>query len=154
QCIRLVGQQAIRRSGRVELPGLMLLQPVAQDVGRRGSGLGRHDTRPNRRSAETAGSAADRQEGRWRLRQNALRYGGGKEAAPMGPARKLTFARDPSGADLWKLLYAAPAPALTGLVLRYCGYVENTTVPMKRRELPFGGIPMIVHLGPAISGGA
>ncbi len=69
----------------------------------------------------------------------------------MGLAGKLHFARDASGADLWKMVYAAPAPALAGRVLRYCGYVETTTAPMKRREMPFGGIPMIVNLGPSIS---
>ena len=69
----------------------------------------------------------------------------------MGLAGRLHFARDTSGADLWKMVYAAPAPALAGKVLRYCGYVENTSAPLKRRELPFGGIPMIVNLGPAIS---
>lgn len=69
----------------------------------------------------------------------------------MGLAGRLHFARDMSGADLWKMVYAAPAPALASKVLRYCGYVENTASPLKRRELPFGGIPMIVNLGPAIS---
>ena len=69
----------------------------------------------------------------------------------MGLEGRLQFARDMSGADLWKLVYAAPAPALAGKVLRYCGYVENTVTPMKRRELPFGGVPMIINLGPAIS---
>jgi AraC-like DNA-binding protein len=68
----------------------------------------------------------------------------------MGQASRLRFARDTSGADLWKLVYAAPAAALRGHVLRYCGYVENTITPMTRRELPFGGIPLIINLGPAL----
>ena len=69
----------------------------------------------------------------------------------MGLTGRLHFARDTSGADLWKLVHAAPAPALARWVLRYCGYVENTVTPLKRREVPFGGVPMIVNLGPAIS---
>ena len=68
----------------------------------------------------------------------------------MGQASRLRFARDTSGAALWQMVFAEPAAALRGHVLRYCGYAENTGEPMKRRELPFGGIPLIINLGPAL----
>jgi AraC-like DNA-binding protein len=68
----------------------------------------------------------------------------------MGQASRLRFARDASGAALWQFVFARPAAPLYRHVLHYCGYVENTGTPMKRRELPFGGIPLIINLGPAL----
>jgi AraC-like DNA-binding protein len=68
----------------------------------------------------------------------------------MAQASPLHFACDPSGGALWKLVLADPAPPLRQHVLRYCGYVENTGAPLKRRELPSGGIPLIVNLGPVL----
>ncbi|MEI9988097.1 MAG: DUF6597 domain-containing transcriptional factor [Aliidongia sp.] len=68
----------------------------------------------------------------------------------MGQASRLRFARGSSGADQWRFVFAEPAAPLRGHVLRYCGYVETTATPMKRRELPFGGIPMIINLGPTL----
>ena len=68
----------------------------------------------------------------------------------MAPASPLQFACDPSGGALWKFVLAEPAPSLRRHVLRYCGYVENTGAPLKRRELPAGGIAMIVNLGPML----
>ena len=68
----------------------------------------------------------------------------------MAQAKQLRYAADLSGADLWKMVHAAPDAKLSSHVLRYCGYVENTVTPLKRRELPHDSIPMIVNLGPAL----
>jgi AraC-like DNA-binding protein len=68
----------------------------------------------------------------------------------MAQASRLRFARDTSGAAAWQLAFAEPAAPLRRHVLRYCSYTENTGAPMQRRELPFGGIPLIINLGPAL----
>lgn len=68
----------------------------------------------------------------------------------MAQASPLQFACDPSGGALWKFALAEPAPGLRRHVLRYCGYVENTGAPLKRRELPSGGIALIINLGPLL----
>jgi AraC-like DNA-binding protein len=42
---------------------------------------------------------------------------------------------------------AAPHPRLAGQVLRYCGYAECTSQPLRRLEAPFGGIVLILSFG-------
>jgi AraC-like DNA-binding protein len=50
----------------------------------------------------------------------------------------------------WTLARRAPDPRLAGLVEAIYGYTERSAGPVRRRQLPFGGTPVIVGLGPAI----
>jgi AraC-like DNA-binding protein len=45
---------------------------------------------------------------------------------------------------------AAPGPALRGVVQRYCGYVERTAAPLRRREAATGTVTVILSFGPRI----
>lgn len=53
------------------------------------------------------------------------------------------------------LLGAYPAgaahPALAGDVVGYCGYVEHSAVPVRRRELPGPRVPVVVSFGDTLS---
>jgi len=51
------------------------------------------------------------------------------------------------------MVNAAPAPALHGLVSRYCGYVENAPLPRRRVEVPGSHATIILSLGPTIDVG-
>jgi AraC-like DNA-binding protein len=51
---------------------------------------------------------------------------------------------------LWEAVGGEPHPCLRGAVLSYTGYVEHAARPMRRLEVPFAGIPMIVSLGPTL----
>ncbi|MDX6680369.1 MAG: hypothetical protein QOG94_408 [Solirubrobacteraceae bacterium] len=57
------------------------------------------------------------------------------------------MAREPT---LWESVSRAPDPRLRGAVLSYTGYVEHACAPMRRLEVPFAGIPMILSLGPSL----
>ncbi|RIQ34880.1 helix-turn-helix domain-containing protein [Jiangella rhizosphaerae] len=47
---------------------------------------------------------------------------------------------------------AGPAhPALAGDVVAYCGYVEHSPVPVRRRELPGPRVPVIISFGDVLS---
>jgi len=50
----------------------------------------------------------------------------------------------------WSIARRAPDPRLAGLVEAIYGYTELSTGPVRRRQLPFGGNPVIVGLGPTI----
>src|SRR5262249_31624284 len=43
-----------------------------------------------------------------------------------------------------------PHPQLAPHVLDYAGYVEASTQPVRRRELPFAGVPLIISFGPGL----
>jgi AraC-like DNA-binding protein len=59
-------------------------------------------------------------------------------------------ARDPE--DGWETVYRLPAPQARASVLgRYLGWVERRTAQVRRREVPFGGIPLILNFGPAFT---
>jgi AraC-like DNA-binding protein len=45
---------------------------------------------------------------------------------------------------------ATPAPALRGGVQRYCGYVEHTAAPLRRREAATATVTLILSFGPRI----
>ncbi|MBB5789895.1 helix-turn-helix domain-containing protein [Jiangella mangrovi] len=45
----------------------------------------------------------------------------------------------------------AAHPALAGDVVGYCGYVESSPVPVRRRELPGPRVPVIVSFGDVLS---
>jgi AraC-like DNA-binding protein len=51
---------------------------------------------------------------------------------------------------LWEAVSRAPDARLRGSVESYTGYVEHAIRPMRRLEVPFAGIPMIISLGPSI----
>lgn len=42
-------------------------------------------------------------------------------------------------------------PALAGDVVGYCGYVEHSAVPVRRRELPGPRVPVIISFGDVLS---
>jgi AraC-like DNA-binding protein len=50
----------------------------------------------------------------------------------------------------WEIVAGTPDARLRGSVLSYTGYVERATAPVRRLEVPFAGIPLIVSLGPSI----
>jgi AraC-like DNA-binding protein len=49
------------------------------------------------------------------------------------------------------MAHAAPGPALRGVVHSYCGYVERTAAPLRRREAATGMVTVILSLGPRIA---
>jgi AraC-like DNA-binding protein len=64
--------------------------------------------------------------------------------------RATTIRRHASSLGSWEMVSAAPAPALRGLVSRYCGYVEDAPVPRRRVEVPSADVTLILSLGPTI----
>jgi AraC-like DNA-binding protein len=51
-------------------------------------------------------------------------------------------------AATWTMVHRAPHPGLAGVVAgAYCGYVEDTSAPFRRREVANGRVAMIVNLG-------
>ena len=56
----------------------------------------------------------------------------------------------PDGPALWEAVHRAPHPRLRGAVLSYSGYVEYAPAPMRRLEVPFAGVPLILSLGPSL----
>jgi AraC-like DNA-binding protein len=69
---------------------------------------------------------------------------------PGAAARPLDVVRHRSPLGEWEYVFADPAPALAGLVRRYCAYRERTPGPLRRRELPGAQVVLIVDLGPAL----
>ncbi len=47
----------------------------------------------------------------------------------------------------------APGPGLHDVVLRYCGYEERFAAPVRRREVPHGGVVLILSFGEPIDVG-
>ena len=58
--------------------------------------------------------------------------------------------RHESALGRWEMALAKPAPALRGVVQRYCGYVERTVAPLRRREAATGTVTVILSFGPPI----
>jgi len=56
----------------------------------------------------------------------------------------------PEAPAIREAVSGSPDPRLRGSVESYTGYVELATRPMRRLEVPFAGIPMILSLGPSI----
>lgn len=56
----------------------------------------------------------------------------------------------PRGPALWEAVQRAPDARLRHSVLSYGGYFELSTRPMRRLEVPFAGIPLIISLGPTL----
>ena len=58
--------------------------------------------------------------------------------------------RHDSELGFWESTTRRADPLLAGLVVGpYQGWIEKTTEPMSRREVPAGIIPIIINLGPA-----
>jgi AraC-like DNA-binding protein len=47
----------------------------------------------------------------------------------------------------WEMAFAAPHPVLRGHVREYIGWREDAAVPICRREMPSGNIPLIINFG-------
>jgi AraC-like DNA-binding protein len=56
----------------------------------------------------------------------------------------------PTAPALWEAVSGTPDARLRGSVVSYTGYVERASGPMRRLEVPFAGIPMILSFGPSI----
>jgi AraC-like DNA-binding protein len=65
-------------------------------------------------------------------------------------AGELQVVRHADGDMRWEMVSRRPHPRLRGDVLGYTGYVEQTRLTMRRREVPFAGVPMIISFGPSI----
>lgn len=63
------------------------------------------------------------------------------------PARPVELLRHRSPLGAWEYAFADPAPALRGVVRRYCGFDERTPGPLRRRELPAAQVVLIIDLG-------
>ncbi len=51
---------------------------------------------------------------------------------------------------LWEWHAGTPDVRLRDCVVSYTGYAEHASAPMRRLEVPFAGIPLIISLGPSI----
>ena len=56
----------------------------------------------------------------------------------------------PFAPPIWESVTRPPAAPLRGCVASYTGYVELAAAPMRRLEVPFAGIPLILSLGPSL----
>ena len=50
----------------------------------------------------------------------------------------------------WELTYGRCHPALAAYVREYCGYVERTPAPARRREMPAAQVVLIIDFGPTL----
>jgi AraC-like DNA-binding protein len=64
--------------------------------------------------------------------------------------RDLQVLRHADDDTRWEMVSRPPDARLAGYVLRYTGYVERTRLTMRRREVPFAGVPLIISFGPTI----
>jgi AraC-like DNA-binding protein len=62
----------------------------------------------------------------------------------------LRITRHADGDTRWEMATRPPHPRLAAYVLGYTGYVERTRLTLRRRELPFAGVPLIISFGPTI----
>ncbi|HET6951622.1 MAG TPA: helix-turn-helix domain-containing protein [Acidimicrobiales bacterium] len=59
--------------------------------------------------------------------------------------RGVTVVRHDGDGESWTMAHAAPHPVLAGVVARpYCGYVERTAAPFRRREVATGFVTLIL----------
>ncbi len=47
----------------------------------------------------------------------------------------------------WYVIEASPHPALSASIKHYQGYAGRTSAPLRRRELPMPGVPVIINFG-------
>lgn len=72
--------------------------------------------------------------------------GGGVEIE----TKALQVVRHADGDTDWEMVSRPPDSRLGSHVLGYTGYVEQTRQVVRRREVPFAGVPMIISFGPSI----
>jgi AraC-like DNA-binding protein len=63
------------------------------------------------------------------------------------PTAAIQVARHDSPLGRWELAHRGPTDALRAAVVHYVGWDERTPVPLRRRQLPIGAVPMIVSFG-------
>jgi AraC-like DNA-binding protein len=56
----------------------------------------------------------------------------------------LTVSRHEDGQGWWEMAGRPPHPALRSFVLRYCGYREEAADAVRRRQVPWGGVVLIL----------
>jgi AraC-like DNA-binding protein len=64
---------------------------------------------------------------------------------------RTTMSRNDSELGSWQMARRAPHPALAAAVHRYIGYVERSTAPVRRREVPQEQVTMIINFGPPMT---
>lgn len=55
-----------------------------------------------------------------------------------------------SGTGWWQMVSREPVESLRGIVRRYTGYQEYSAVPVRRSEMPFGTVGLVLSFGPRI----
>lgn len=55
-----------------------------------------------------------------------------------------------AGPAVWQVYRRSPDARLGAGVLSYTGYVEHAAAPMRRLEVPFAGVPLIISLEPSL----
>jgi AraC-like DNA-binding protein len=78
------------------------------------------------------------------LDKNDLKEIAGSKGIRMQPAR-VRVLRHESPQMRFELAFAAPDDALRAYVREYVGWFERSTVPVCRRELPSGDVPLIIN---------
>lgn len=63
---------------------------------------------------------------------------------------RLRIIRHDSPPMQWELAFSAPLPALRAYVREYVGWTDLSTVPIRRREVPTGGVPLIINFGSTV----
>src|SRR5215471_21117754 len=71
-----------------------------------------------------------------------------RENAKSVPPAKII--RHESDVGRWEMIVGAPAQALRPYVREYIGFVEHTSKPICRREVPTEVVPVIVNFGAPI----
>lgn len=62
----------------------------------------------------------------------------------------IVIRRHDSTLGSWEIVERAPDPRLAGLVRAYAGFDERSPVPLRRREVPGGRVPLIIGFGPPL----
>jgi AraC-like DNA-binding protein len=77
----------------------------------------------------------------------------GRMAAPItAEAMSTRVVRHCSQRGRWEMAFGMPDPHLGAHVQgSYVGYVEAAVGPMRRQQVPFAGVPLIISFGPTIS---
>ncbi|WTW92722.1 helix-turn-helix domain-containing protein [Streptomycetaceae bacterium NBC_01309] len=71
----------------------------------------------------------------------------GTHRADSAPVRVLRHA---SVLGSWEMARRGPHPALAGLIGEYCGYIEDSTVPVRRRQVAERRVVLIISFGDPI----
>ncbi len=66
----------------------------------------------------------------------------------MKPPVRVT--RHDDGGLAWEMARRAPTPQLSSHLGAYCGYIERSATPLRRRQVPHGGVVLILSFGDSI----